>query len=191
MIGEESYRVVMLGGYTPENSALTTAENFKSMESKVEGRKPNDKDSLQFNYCHKPRHTHESCRKPHGKPQLGSKGGSNRGGKPVTRSGQAHQAAIIDVSHENLSPTEQEPILLSKEHYEKLKTLLNQLDTCAEIPTAKTGSCSFVQTSNIEALSASKDCLSSIWIIDSSATDHMTSHSNFFPIIQYFQVGQK
>ena len=46
MIGEESYRVVMLGGYTPENSALTTAENFKSMESKVERRKPNDKDSL-------------------------------------------------------------------------------------------------------------------------------------------------
>lgn len=46
MIGEESRRVVMLGGYTPENSALTTAGNFKLMESKVEGRKPNDKDSL-------------------------------------------------------------------------------------------------------------------------------------------------
>ena len=59
MIGEESRRVVMLGGYTPENSALTTAGNFKLMESKVEGRKPNDKDSLQFNYCHEPRHTHE------------------------------------------------------------------------------------------------------------------------------------
>ncbi|KAL6313107.1 hypothetical protein AAG906_018822 [Vitis piasezkii] len=112
VIGKESHRVVMLGGYTPENSALTTAGNFKSMGSK-----------------------------------LGSKGGSNRAGKPVTRSGQAHQAATIDVSHENISPTEQEPILLSKEHYEKLKTLLNQLDTCAEIPTAKTDSCSYVQTS--------------------------------------------
>ena len=106
----------MLGGYTPENSALTTTGNFKSMKSKVEGRKPNDKDSLQFNYYHKPRHTHESCWKPHVKPQLRSKKGSNRGGKPVIRSGKAHQAATIDVSHENLSPTQQEPILLSKEH---------------------------------------------------------------------------
>ncbi|KAL6347358.1 hypothetical protein AAG906_017097 [Vitis piasezkii] len=82
----------MLGGYTPENSALTTAGNFKSMESK-------------FNYCHKPRHTHESCWKPHVK-----------GGKLVIRSGRANQAATVDVSHENLSPTQQEPILLSKEH---------------------------------------------------------------------------
>ena len=113
MIGEECHQVVMLGGYTPENSALTTAGNFKSMGSKVEGRKLNDNYSLWCNYCHKPRHTHESCWKLHGKPQLGSKGGSNRGGKPVTRSRQAHQAATIDVSHENISPTEQEPILLS------------------------------------------------------------------------------
>lgn len=45
VIGEESHRVVMLGGSTPENSALTSAGNFKSMGS-VEGRKPNDKDSL-------------------------------------------------------------------------------------------------------------------------------------------------
>ena len=91
-----------------------------------------------------------------------------------------HQAATIDVSHENIPTTEPEPILLSKEHYEKLKTLLNQLDKGVEIPTAKTAPCSFVQTGNIKALSASKDCLSSIWIIDSGATDHMTSNSNFF-----------
>ena len=180
VIGEESPRVVMLGGYTPENSALATAGNLKSMGSKVEGRTPDDKDSLWCNYCHKPRHTRESCRKPHGKPQLGSKGGSNRGGKPVTRSGQAHQAATIDISHENIPTTEQELILISKEHYEKLKMLLNQLDTRAEIPTAKITSSSFVQTGNIEALSASKDCLSSIWIIDSRDTNHITSHSNFF-----------
>ena len=38
----------------------------------------------------------------------------------------------------------------------------------------------FCPNRNIEALSASKDCLLSIWIIDSGATDHMTSHSNFF-----------
>ena len=180
MIGEECHQVVMLGGYTPENSALTTAGNFKSMGSKVEGRKLNDNYSLWCNYCHKPRHTHESCWKLHGKPQLGSKGGSNRGGKPVTRSGQAHKAATIDVFHENIPTTEQEPILLNKKHYEKLKTLLNQLDTRAEIPIAKTASCSFDQTGNIKALSASNDCLSSIWIIDSGATDHMTSHSKFF-----------
>ena len=36
VIGEESPRVVMLGGYTPENSALATAGNLKSMGSKVE-----------------------------------------------------------------------------------------------------------------------------------------------------------
>ena len=42
----------MLGGYTPENSTLTTAGNFKSMGSEVEGRKPDDKDSLWCNYCH-------------------------------------------------------------------------------------------------------------------------------------------
>lgn len=57
-----------------------------------------------------------------------------------------HQAATIDVSHENIPTTEPEPILLSKEHYEKLKTLLNQLDTGVEIPTAKTAPCSFFQT---------------------------------------------
>lgn len=36
MIGEESRRVVMLGGYTPESSALATTGNFKLMGSKVE-----------------------------------------------------------------------------------------------------------------------------------------------------------
>ena len=147
------------------------------MGSKVEGRKPENKDSLWCNYCHKPWHTSESWWKLHGKPQLGSKGGSNREGKLVTRSGQVHQAATIDVSHENIPTTEPEPILLSKEHYEKLKTLLNQLDKGVKIPTAKTAPCSFVQTGNIKALSASKDCLSSIWIIDSRDTNHITSHS--------------
>ncbi|RVW35205.1 Retrovirus-related Pol polyprotein from transposon RE1 [Vitis vinifera] len=84
VIGEESHRDTL------ENSALATAGNFKSMGSKVEGR-------IQMIKIHF---------------GLGSEGGSNRGGKPVTRSGQAHQAATID------------------------------LDTPAEIPTAKTTSCS-------------------------------------------------
>ncbi|RVW24961.1 hypothetical protein CK203_079506 [Vitis vinifera] len=34
MIGEESRRVVMLGGYTPEKSALAMAGNFKSRDPK-------------------------------------------------------------------------------------------------------------------------------------------------------------
>ena len=134
-----------------------------------------------------PKHTRESCWKLHGKPQLGGKWGSSRG-KPVTRSGQVNQVATIDLPLENIPATEQEPILLSKEHHEKLKTLLDQLNTHVEIPTAKTASCFFVQTGNIKALSAFKDCLSSIWINDSDATNHMTNHSIFFfPIIQYFK----
>ncbi|RVW63709.1 hypothetical protein CK203_052781 [Vitis vinifera] len=98
---------------TPESSALATTGNFKLMD--------------QMNLDGTP-----------WQPQLGSKGGSNREGKLVTRSGQVHQAATIDVSHENIPTTEPEPILLSKEHYEKLKTLLNQLDKGVKIPTAKT-----------------------------------------------------
>ncbi|RVX19452.1 hypothetical protein CK203_008624 [Vitis vinifera] len=50
--------------------------------------------------------------------ELGGKGGSSRG-KPVTRSGQVHQVATIDLPLENIPATEQEPILLSKEHHEK------------------------------------------------------------------------
>ncbi|WP_438873926.1 hypothetical protein, partial [Vibrio cholerae] len=38
----------------------------------------------------------------------------------------------------------------------------------------------FCPNRNIKALSASKDCLLIIWIIDSGSTGHMTSHSNFF-----------
>ena len=112
--------------------------------------------------------------------QLGSEEGNNREGKPVTRSVQVHQAAIIDVSHEKILTIEQERILLNKEHYEKLKTLLNHLGTRVEFPTAKTASCSFVQIGSIEALSAFKDCLSSICIIDYGVTNHMTSHTIFF-----------
>ena len=59
MIGQESRQVVKLGGSTAENSAQTTAGNFKPMAPKEKERKPNDKDSLWCDYCHKPRYTHE------------------------------------------------------------------------------------------------------------------------------------
>ena len=65
----------MLGGFTLKNLSLTTVGNLKPMAPKGEGRIPNDKDSLWCDYCHKPRHTHESCWKLHGKPPLGSKKG--------------------------------------------------------------------------------------------------------------------
>ena len=71
-------------------------------------------------------------------------------------------------------------VKLSKEHYKKLKTFLSQLETDAQIPTTNIVSHSFIQTGNIEILSASKDYLSSAWIINSGATDHMISHSKFF-----------
>ncbi|KAL6347228.1 hypothetical protein AAG906_013664 [Vitis piasezkii] len=101
VIGEESHRVVMLGGYTPENSALTTAGNFKSMGSK-----------------------------------LGSKGGSNRAGKPVTRSGQAHQA---------IGGTEDKLSGIFPRNYENGEGVLPQPVNVPNVSTSNTSSSPTVQ----------------------------------------------
>lgn len=67
-----------------------------------------------------------------------------------------------------------------KSEVERLKKLLNQVDNQTTNLTPLSGSCSMVQSGNSFALITSKSVNSSIWIVDSGASDHMTSTFNHF-----------
>uniref|UniRef100_A0A2N9I543 Retrovirus-related Pol polyprotein from transposon RE1 n=1 Tax=Fagus sylvatica TaxID=28930 RepID=A0A2N9I543_FAGSY len=157
---EESRRNVMLGkkgpGVAVESSALVAAD-ANSSKAITYQRRTDDKPRVWCDYCNKPRHTRETCWKIHGKPA------NWKSSKPGDRSGRAFPTA-----------NEAEVTSFTKEQMEHLLTLLKS-NSSSGIP-----SVSVAQTGNEpNALSC---CLNSStpWIIDSGASDHMTSSHNFF-----------
>uniref|UniRef100_A0A2N9EE05 Reverse transcriptase Ty1/copia-type domain-containing protein n=1 Tax=Fagus sylvatica TaxID=28930 RepID=A0A2N9EE05_FAGSY len=157
---EESRRNVMLGkkgpGVAVESSALVAAD-ANSSKAITYQRRTDDKPRVWCDYCNKPCHTRETCWKIHGKPA------NWKSSKPGDRSGQAFPTA-----------NEAEVTSFTKEQMEHLLTLLKS-NSSSGIP-----SVSVAQTGNEpNALSC---CLNSSapWIIDSGASDHMTSSHNFF-----------
>uniref|UniRef100_A0A2N9GQ49 Reverse transcriptase Ty1/copia-type domain-containing protein n=1 Tax=Fagus sylvatica TaxID=28930 RepID=A0A2N9GQ49_FAGSY len=157
---EESRRNVMLGkkgpGVAVESSALVAAD-ANSSKAITYQRRTDDKPQVWCDYCNKPRHTRETCWKIHGKPA------NWKSSKPGDRSGRAFPTA-----------NEAEVTSFTKEQMEHLLTLLKS-NSSSGIP-----SVSVAQTGNEpNALSC---CLNSSapWIIDSGASDHMTSSHNFF-----------
>ena len=86
---EEGRRSVMLDTPTTEGSALVTMKPNSTLPNNNYGgsevfRSPVDKDALWYVYCKKPRHTKETCWKPHGKAQSFSR----RNGNQYAQSGQ-------------------------------------------------------------------------------------------------------
>lgn len=151
---EESRRLVMLGkknsGSAVENSVLAAGTNVGQNNSKKYDGKPR----IWCERCKKPRHTIETCWKIHGKP-------ANWNG---SHEGRFNQSATV---------YEAEIVPFNKEQMDHLLKLLKSKSVLSGTPNAslsQTGSDSRALTSH--SLTP--------WIIDSGASDHMTSFSHLF-----------
>uniref|UniRef100_A0A2N9G6R9 Retrovirus-related Pol polyprotein from transposon TNT 1-94-like beta-barrel domain-containing protein n=1 Tax=Fagus sylvatica TaxID=28930 RepID=A0A2N9G6R9_FAGSY len=145
------------GGELLEDNPFLQSVTFFWSKAITYQRRTDDKPRVWCDYYNKPRHTRESCWKIHGKPA------NWKNNKPSDRSGRAFPTA---------NETEVTPF--TKEQMEHLLTLLKS-NSSFGIP-----SVSVAHISNEpNALSC---CLNSSapWIIDSGASDHMTSSHNFF-----------
>ena len=160
---EESRRHVMLGkkinGGAVESFALNVAE-FSTNKATTYQRGPGEKPRVWCDHCNKPRHTRETCWKIHGKPA------NWQSSKPGERNNRSNPKANSTVNETELSPFNNEQM----NHI--LKLLKSNFPSgIPSVSHAQTGS-----TPN--ALSC---CFNSApWIIDSGASDHMTSFSNLF-----------
>ena len=138
-----------------ENSALVS----RSTESDGERRK-----KPQCDHCKKPGHTKETCWKIHGKPPNWKK-----------KSGSENRA--FQASHE-----ENQGQQVTSEAFPFTKEQLEHLYNLFQSPQFRVNpSCSLAQKGNfVTALLSVNSSQTNSWIIDSGATNHMTSCSNFF-----------
>ena len=154
---EESRRLVMLGKRnlvnTIENSALAASINAGRTATK----KPDEKSRVWCDHCNKPRHTRETCWKIHGKPANWK--GSHEG--RFTRTPAAHEA---------------ESVPFNKEQMDHLLKLLKSNSGSLSTPNAAIAQAG----SKLNALSCHLPISHTPWIIDSGASDHMTSFSHLF-----------
>ena len=152
---EESRRLVMLGKKNTEepleNYALAVTD---ATANKVNyQRRADEKPRVWCDYCNKPRHTRETCWKLNGKPVNWKN--SKPGDKTIRTVPSANE---VDSGPFN------------KEQMDHLLKLIKSNSLSGSIPNV-----SLAQTGN--ALSCSNYAP---WIIDSRASDHMTSFSHFF-----------
>lgn len=131
-----------------------------------------------YTYYKKLRHTIDKCQKLHGKPQAESKGGSSKQ-KRHEQAYVANTQQVAETDSTDLLTTE-----FNKKEITKLRQLIGSLEKAI-------GSyiCTFAYlgiSSLSHALNASNTTLSSDWIIDSGATDHMTCSSQIFFIYRLF-----
>ncbi|KAG6735946.1 hypothetical protein POTOM_061371 [Populus tomentosa] len=159
---EEGRRTVMLEVPNTEGSAMmiTNSRNLSDASR-------NKNDAMNG-------YTKETCWKLHGKPP---KMGHNGGHKWNHSRGYAHLTNSEETAHESSTP---EVRGFNKEEIERLRTLLNTMEK-------PSGSCSLAQNGKIpvsHVFSASNKNHSSIWVIDSGATDHMTYSADAFTSYQ-------
>ena len=109
------------------------------------------------------------CWKLQGKPQNLKQTGSKGGNQP-TRLGQANHTAIVEERSAQLG--------FNKSDLENLKHLLNQLEDSNANPSSNSGSCSMAQLGTKASISFQNNF--NTLIIDSGASNHMTSMYNFF-----------
>ena len=159
---EENRRNVMLGKKLfglVENSTLlgTTATTSGNPNNQ---RRSDDKPRVWCDHCNKPCHTHETCWKLHGKPA---------DWKPIEwkTNKQSDSNCFLAKAHVAETPS------LSKEQLDQLLQLLKPAS-----PTLGTPIASLAQSGSL--LCADSLSLSSPWIIDSGASDHMTNLSHLF-----------
>ena len=111
-------------------------------------------------HCKKPWHTKETCWKIHGKP-AGYK----------TKRERALQANMADTSQEQSANSEQPPFTKAQ-----IDQILKMLQTTQKASNSDIPSCSFAGP--LSSYLCSKE--NNVWVIDSGATDHMTSNSSLF-----------
>ena len=139
------------GGPT-ENSALATSGANRPYTNQ---RRSDEKSQVSCDYCNKPCHTQETCWKIHGKPA------NWKSSKPGERSNR-----LTPANEAESSPFNKEQM----DHLLKLLKSNPSLGTPSSSP-VQIGSTSF---------SLSSCSTSTPWIIDSGASDHMTSLSHLF-----------
>lgn len=163
-----------------ESSALMSkAAAVKTLGSEKQSGKDNkkadpsrrfNKDSLWCMYCKKSRHTRERCCKHHGKPltPTPNKNWSGRNGQPRGQ-GQAYVANIQQTGEDDSQEPSDE---LNKAEIE-MKNLLGTLEKPSTVGTCTlvfSGISSFSHGPNVSDIASP-----GAWVIDSGATDHMTS----------------
>ena len=122
-------------------------------------RQTEEKTRVWCDFCNKPRHTRETCWKIHGKPM---------NWKPMERKNnklgnQSNRNIVVAITAEMAS--------LSREQMEQLLQLLKSN------PPATTPIGLLAQINSVFSITT---CSSAPWILDSSASDHITSISNWF-----------
>ncbi|XP_009629312.1 uncharacterized protein [Nicotiana tomentosiformis] len=139
--------------------------------------------TLSCKYCKKPGHTIEKCYKLHGFPPNFKFTKEKRSGTAASAEGQISESSAL------YSPTDQSFLIpgLTKEQYSQLMQLLNQ-STLGDSMTQHIlmGSANFAGSTSSLPLclngSSTVRMLTSIgrrvWIVDSGATDHMTSNKD-------------
>ncbi|KAH7672012.1 RNA-directed DNA polymerase protein [Dioscorea alata] len=123
----------------------------------------NNKDSLFYTYCKKPRHTKEQCWKLHGKPP--SREWGQRG---TPQKGHGHTNMAESNGPEDTSS--------SNDTLERIRSLLNSL----EKPSGSSNLIYSGMSLSLFSLNASNIRNTPPWIVDSGATDHMTFLASSF-----------
>ncbi|RVX08315.1 Retrovirus-related Pol polyprotein from transposon RE1 [Vitis vinifera] len=170
--GKESRRSVMFEPQTLDGSTLVAKTEYSKQGNnnlpKHLGRDnqwKENKDNLWCTFCKKPRHTKEKCWKLNGKPpscEWGNRGGQQRP--------QAHMSEQPKTEENSTTGG------FNSEEMEKLRSLLGSLDK----PTG-TSSLALSGTPSLSfCINVSHRVYDDSWIIDSGATDYMTSKSQLF-----------
>jgi hypothetical protein len=167
---EESRRNLMLDTPSIESSAMITESHRGGGLAKVE-----KKGEMWCTYCNNPRHTREICWKLHGKPP--NRGGK-KGGLPGGVTRKNAQTYVAEKVEENKAESSSNSGLnsLNQEEIERMRAFLKSLEK-------PTGTCTLAYSGMLPisfGFNVSNIPPTSLWILDSGATDHMTPSSNYF-----------